>query len=90
MNLSTKIGTLVLASAMSLGVSTSTQAQTGGLAALGTTTGITAATAVAIGVIGAVAINSAGNDNFDAPLPRGDGQEPGGGSQSTFDTTSTE
>lgn len=90
MNLSTKIGTLILASAMSLGVSTNTQAQSGGLAALGTTTGITVASAIAIGVVGAIAIQSAGDGNPDAPLPRGDGNEPDGGSQSTFDTTSTE
>lgn len=86
MNLSTKIGTLILAGAMSLGVSTNTQAQ---LAALGGTTGVTAATAIAIGVIGGIAIQSAGNDNPDAPLPRGDGNEPGGGTDAPFDTTTT-
>jgi hypothetical protein len=87
MNLSTKIGTLILASAMSMGVSTNSHAQPGGLSLSGNA--VTIGTAVGIGLIGALAIRSAGNDNFDAPLPRGDGFEPSGGSQSTFDTTTT-
>lgn len=83
MNLSTKIGTLILASAMSLGVSTNTQAQaSGGLAALGTTTGITIASAVAIGVVGAIAIQSASSDNPDATIPPIDNPPP-------VDTTTT-
>ena len=85
MNLSTKIGTLILASAMSMGVSTNSHAQPGALSGNAVTIG----TAVGIGLIGALAIRSAGNDNFDAPLPRGDGFEPGGGNQSTFDTATT-
>jgi len=87
MNLSTKIGTLILASAMSMGVSTNSHAQLGGLALSGTA--LTVGTAVTIGLVGALAISSAGNDNFDAPLPRGDGFVPTGGTDTPFDTTTT-
>ena len=88
MNLSTKIKALILAVAMSFGFASNANAQGGPLAALGlgTVTGVTVATAVAIGAIGIIAVQAAGNDNFDAPLPRGSGIQPSGGTQSTFDT----
>jgi len=86
MNLSKKIGTLALASAVTLGVCSNTQAQFSGLG-LGALSGpqLAVGLAIGIGLFGAVALE-AGEGQTTITIPV---SETGGGGTPTTTTTTT-